>query len=206
MIETSDETSLDPRIRRTRKLLQDSLSALLESKSFSDLSITDICKQADIARVTFYQHYENKEALLVASVADFFTGLYKTVDQDALDRYLETGEAGAINSTRQVNSAEPTQMKLISVALQYTGDAVRKLAISSFLETYSQHETALDERETQVLATFYVGGILTLLEHFLSGQVAISRAEFQTATLTLLRTLRQGAVQSNILHGLGLES
>ncbi len=194
------ESSLDPRIRRSRKLLQNALSTLLATKSFGDLSVTDICKQADIARVTFYQHYDSKEALLVASVTDFFASLYQSLDQSVLDRYLETGEMGVFQPDRPMGLAEPHQVKLIAIALEHAGGAVRKLAIASFLETYSKRETELTEQEIQVLATFYVSGMLTLFEQFLSGQLAITQAELQTATLTLLRALRQGAIQSSILR------
>lgn len=200
MSKHSVDLPLDPRIRRTRTLLQDSLIVLLEEKSFSDLSITDICKQADIARVTFYQHYENKEALLLATVTDFFASLYQTVDHDALDQYLETGDRGLWHSIRPMNAANPPQVRLIRVALQYVGAEVRQLTIASFLENYAQRETELDDKEIQVLAAFYIGGMLTLLEQFLSGQLPISQTEFQATTLTLLRLLRQGAVQSSLLR------
>ncbi|MGB7414248.1 MAG: TetR/AcrR family transcriptional regulator [Thermosynechococcaceae cyanobacterium] len=201
MSEHSTETSQDPRVRRTRRLLQEALTTLLESKSFSDISITDICKQADIARVTFYQHYESREALLLASVTDFFASLHQTIDQDALDLYLEAGDMGAFRSTHQPSLVDPDQVRLVRVALQSVGAAVRKLTLASFLETYSRRETELTEKEIQVLATFYVGGMLTLMEQFLSGQLAISQVELQTATLTLLRASRQGVLQSNILLG-----
>ncbi|MEL6779501.1 MAG: TetR/AcrR family transcriptional regulator [Cyanobacteria bacterium J06597_16] len=192
----------DPRVRRTRRLLQDSLNTLLESKSFCDLSITDICKQADIARVTFYQHYDSKDTLLLASVAEFFSSLPQAMDPDALDLYFETGDMSPLMSLPQIASANSSRVRLIKVSLQYVGGAVRKLMLASFLENfkaYSQRKTDLNEKEVQVLATFYVGGMLTLLEQFLSDQLDISQAELQVATLTFLRILRQGAIQSSIL-------
>ncbi|GJM41153.1 MAG: hypothetical protein DHS20C20_14350 [Ardenticatenaceae bacterium] len=199
MSEQLIKTQQDPRIRRTRMLLQSALTTLLTTKSFSDISITDICNQAEIARVTFYQHYESKEALLLAEVADFFTSMYQAVDQDALNHFFETGEMGSLISSQQIDLADPNRVRLIGVALQHAGSAVRELTIKSFLETYAQHETELDEQEILVLATFYVGGILTLLEQILNGRLAISPQAFQAAPLTLLRMLRQGAIQSGIL-------
>jgi len=198
------KTPKDRRVRRTRQLLQDALSTLLAQTSFSDLSITDICNQADIARVTFYQHYDSKEALLLTTVTEFFASLHQRINQDMLSQYFETGDVDALNSTQKMGLADPLadprQIRLVNVALQYVGADVRKLMLASFLETYSQQETELSAKEIQVLATFYVGGMLTLMEQFLSGQLAISQAEFQTATIALLRVLRQGIVQSNILQ------
>ena len=55
---------LDPRIRRTRQLLQDALRNLLEQKEFDKISVQDITEAATLNRATFYAHYADKFALL----------------------------------------------------------------------------------------------------------------------------------------------
>jgi AcrR family transcriptional regulator len=55
---------LDPRIRRTRRLLQDALKRLLEEKEFDKITIQDIAEAATLNRATFYAHYPDKFALL----------------------------------------------------------------------------------------------------------------------------------------------
>jgi AcrR family transcriptional regulator len=55
---------LDPRIRRTRQLLQDALRRLLEEKEFDKISVQDITEAAMLNRATFYAHYPDKFALL----------------------------------------------------------------------------------------------------------------------------------------------
>src|SRR5271170_5978363 len=55
---------LDPRIRRTRQLLQDSLHRLLKEKEFDKISVQDITEAATLNRATFYAHYPDKFALL----------------------------------------------------------------------------------------------------------------------------------------------
>ena len=60
----SDCERLDPRIRRTRQLLQDALRNLLEQKEFDKISVQDITEAATVNRATFYAHHEDKFALL----------------------------------------------------------------------------------------------------------------------------------------------
>ncbi len=55
---------LDPRVRRTRQLLQDALRKLLEEKEFDKISVQDITEAATVNRATFYAHYDDKFALL----------------------------------------------------------------------------------------------------------------------------------------------
>jgi AcrR family transcriptional regulator len=51
---------LDPRVRRTRKLLEEALRALLAEKPFGKISVGDIAERATVNRATFYAHFEDK--------------------------------------------------------------------------------------------------------------------------------------------------
>jgi AcrR family transcriptional regulator len=66
---------LDPRIRRTRQLLQQALGKLLEKKEFDDISIQDIADAATVNRATFYDHYADKFELLACTVGCRFQEL-----------------------------------------------------------------------------------------------------------------------------------
>lgn len=60
--------STDPRILRTRQLLQQALDKLLKQKKFSEISIQDIAEAATLNRATFYDHYPDKFALLACTI------------------------------------------------------------------------------------------------------------------------------------------
>lgn len=62
----------DPRVRRTRKLLQKALEDLLAEKELSDISVQDIAERADVNRATFYAHFDDKFALLNYSIKERF--------------------------------------------------------------------------------------------------------------------------------------
>jgi len=76
MIEATNEhgveARVDPRIRRTRLLLQQALEKLLETKEFENISVQDIAEEATVNRATFYDHYPDKFALLECLVAQQF--------------------------------------------------------------------------------------------------------------------------------------
>jgi AcrR family transcriptional regulator len=74
MTEATIET-LDPRVRRTRELLQNSLCKLLKEKAFENISIQDIADAATLNRATFYDHYDDKFALLECMVGTRFNEL-----------------------------------------------------------------------------------------------------------------------------------
>jgi AcrR family transcriptional regulator len=68
----SDCEVRDPRMRRTRQLLQGALRTLMQSKSFDEIAVQDIAEAATVNRATFYDHYADKYALLEAMVASGF--------------------------------------------------------------------------------------------------------------------------------------
>jgi AcrR family transcriptional regulator len=59
---------MDPRIRRTRQLLQQALDKLLEERELDQISIQDIADAATVNRATFYDHYTDKFELLACMV------------------------------------------------------------------------------------------------------------------------------------------
>ena len=71
MTEGNCET-LDPRIRRTRLMLQQALEKLLETKEFEQISVHDITAAAMVNRATFYDHYADRFALLECMVGSRF--------------------------------------------------------------------------------------------------------------------------------------
>jgi AcrR family transcriptional regulator len=64
--------TVDPRIRRTRLLLQQALSELLTRKEFDKISVQDIAEAATVNRATFYDHYPDKYALLECMIGTRF--------------------------------------------------------------------------------------------------------------------------------------
>jgi len=66
------ENKLDPRVRRTRQLLEQALLDLLAEHDFQSISVQDITARAGVNRATFYAHFSDKYALLDYSIRQAF--------------------------------------------------------------------------------------------------------------------------------------
>lgn len=71
-------TTGDRRVRRTRNLLHDAFLELILEKGYEKTTIQDILDRADVGRSTFYGHFRDKEALLLAS----FDGIRDQLEHD----------------------------------------------------------------------------------------------------------------------------
>ena len=55
---------LDPRVKRTRSLLEQAFMDLIQEKGFQAVTVQDITERAGVNRATFYAHFADKYALL----------------------------------------------------------------------------------------------------------------------------------------------
>lgn len=54
----------DKRIVKTKRSLKAAMTEMLGKEDFEHISITELCRKAEISRITFYSHYSDKYALL----------------------------------------------------------------------------------------------------------------------------------------------
>lgn len=66
------EEKLDPRVKRTRKLILGAFEQLLTEEGFESISVQDVTARAEINRATFYAHFPDKYALLDYSIGHMF--------------------------------------------------------------------------------------------------------------------------------------
>ena len=71
----------DIRIIKTKKALSKSLCQLLITVPYSQISIVEICNNADVHRATFYNYYKSKD--------DLFVNCVKQVNQNFIDKFYE---------------------------------------------------------------------------------------------------------------------
>ncbi|WP_039837218.1 TetR/AcrR family transcriptional regulator [Paenibacillus sonchi] len=69
---TIKKNEADPRVIRTRRLLQDAFAALLQEKDFESITVRDIAERATVNRTTFYAHFADKFEMLEAKLMESF--------------------------------------------------------------------------------------------------------------------------------------
>src|SRR5512140_1985339 len=113
------QEKLDPRIKRTRALLEDAFMLLLEERGFQAVTVQDITERAGGNRATFYAHFADKYALLDHSIRQ---GCMQEIDKRMLNACHLTPEnlrnliIAVCEFTRAVNShCKPAQPQFESL-------------------------------------------------------------------------------------------
>jgi len=68
---------IDRRVIKSKQALKNALLTLLQHKSFNEITITNIVREADLNRGTFYKHYQYKEEILSELFEDVTVDLTK---------------------------------------------------------------------------------------------------------------------------------
>ena len=82
----------DKRITKTKKSLKTALIEMLDREDFEHVSITELCRKAEVSRITFYSHYNDKYALL----DDIFSDMLQAGTEDYYRRQRENNPRGRL--------------------------------------------------------------------------------------------------------------
>lgn len=70
----------NPSALRSMEWLREALLQLLDEKKYSQITIKDICKRADLSRQTFYQIFDSKEQVMQYHFSKLFQEFAKECD------------------------------------------------------------------------------------------------------------------------------
>lgn len=160
--------------RRTRQKMSDALAELCGEKSYSEITVNDICERAQVYRSTFYRYYDTKDALLRQTEQEY---LEKT---RSLTPSLKDFRADASEEEMQVFLKELTadmeyhrrNAKLCTFLLSPAGDLwFHQKMIESIGATVRRNIASRDkkhtERKTQYMVTYFASGFAATIHEWL---------------------------------------
>lgn len=173
----------DRRARRSRKLLKESLLALMKEKEFSKISVRDVADAADMNRGTFYLHYSGTTDLLQSLEGDLLEEL-----QGLLDAHIQETMAGG--------TVRPVLEPLLDFAVAHRETCAVLFAsseASGFIQSLQQmicrNGAGLvdnwfhpqDAGRTDYLLSFLTWGTIGLLKEWFTQDMALPREELIAA-------------------------
>lgn len=174
------------RVVITKRLLKESLLRLLEEKDVDRITVTELCREAGINRVTFYRHYQIPRDVLLEIGKDLYHGMKQTVRIprsaqevkpciDQMCAYMEQ-HAGDLRVLIRCNSDADVAAFVNEIYTEMWGE-VRKLEIAKGL-TYE---------DGKLPALFYAGGSYFILRYWLLGEIHKSPAEIADQVYGLMQ-------------------
>ena len=180
------ERQEEKRIRRTKKLLRQALTRLMQQKDFKSITVTDVVREADINRGTFYAHYrdvydlrERIEAEMIADFRGMIAGL----------RPSETASLQPVLS-RAVDYLEENREIVTALTQVSGGDGFGKKLIG-VLEECRLEGMPFRSVEDVYVARFLATGMVGMLEKWITESQPIPKTEMITLMMRVLAPLLQ---------------
>jgi AcrR family transcriptional regulator len=160
----------DRRVRKSQQALKDAFIALVLESGYEAVTVEDIAERADVARATFYAHFEDKEQLLSVLFHEMITEL--------ADRFTLVADAhGAMRTyiMRELYQHAAQFRDLYLVCLRGAGNGKARVAYRDLIATRAEaifadrfRETGRDTAvPTAVMGRAFAGAHLALLEEWL---------------------------------------
>lgn len=161
--------STDRRVQRTRRALREALMALMIERGWDEISVQDICEQADIGRSTFYMHFSGKEKLLISGFDD--------LHRELRARQAEVDHRGAgplLFARGLIEHAYENQRAFRAVVGKRSGHVVQRQFRELVVGMVKEDLAALAPSGWQLAATvhYVAGAFVELLTWWLSTRPA----------------------------------
>ncbi|MBM7703468.1 TetR/AcrR family transcriptional regulator [Metabacillus iocasae] len=85
---------IDRRIVRTKRMIRDALTDLMEEKGFEAVTVRDLTEKADINRGTFYLHYRDKFDLLEQSEDELLAEIHEFIKETTTEDIVQANLRG----------------------------------------------------------------------------------------------------------------
>lgn len=161
----------DRRINRTKKLLLDALTSIMDKKRLKDISIRELCDYADISRGTFYLHYTDINNMVEKIENELLEGLKESLEKNIhtcielcdvhhilLDIYQYLEHNSIIFEKLFGANGDVTLLNKVK-------DIVREKCFDSSIKEYGDDSTPI----LYYLNSFIVSGIMGIITDWLSG-------------------------------------
>ena len=172
---------MDLRVRMTRKLLTDALSALLIRTPFEDLSVVDICTEAQVHRTTFYKHFEDKNHLL----QNLFDLMFQELDRQSKAFSESDFHAQYVRMGGQILELISKNATFFNLGVFSEGNEIVRSTfhqtmvswLSRHLEAYSKTTRQPFALPVAVLAEYTAGSLSALAMWWLKNNMFVSVGE-----------------------------
>jgi AcrR family transcriptional regulator len=188
---------VDPRVRRTRRMLRDALVSLILQKDFSSISIKDITDKAEVAYITFFRHYDSIDELLMEVLEDGLKELMSRIETLASQSDTSALEAeGKFIFEYIEQQAELFRILFKSQSIS----RIRKKIIKNIAIVFQKSCLPLTKLNNQttidITSNHIATSLLSLIEWWLENKMKPSPAEMGKVYKNLIIDSTVGAVKS----------
>lgn len=175
---------MNKRNEKTKRLISIAFYSLLLKRRFDDITISDICKKANVSRMSFYRHYNSKEDIFVVfsdeRFAEFFDDVVRR-QEPTLEAFINSLFVYFKTYSRQILIL--VQSKKENILVEQFKSYCRYLFSGSHIKNFS-----IDKNNSQSI-TFFATGLCYTLLHWVENGL---QPDINTISKEVIKLLTKG--------------
>jgi AcrR family transcriptional regulator len=188
---------VDPRVKRTRRLLRDALVSLMLEKDFASISIKEITERAEVAYITFFRHYESLDQLLMEILDDGLGEL-----QEHIETLAKQSETSALETEGRLifeyigQKADLFRILFKSQSVTRVRKKVVRNIAAIFQKSCQPLARSGNQTATAILSNHIATSLLSLIEWWLDNNLKPTPDQMGKVYKSLIIDSTVGAVSS----------
>ena len=168
-----EEKKSDRRTKYTKMVIKQALLDLLVENTLNKITVTDICKQAEINRGTFYSYYCDPYDLLSQIEDEFFLEIKEVLEKS---RILDNDYAFLVKILEYISKNSALCRIILDGDKQFLQKLV-KLAHDKSISEYQAFASGSTSDELELVYTFISNGIVGIIQFWLQNDLKQSPRE-----------------------------
>jgi len=146
------------RVRMTKKMIWQAFFELLESRPLDKITVTDLCRQADVNRSTFYAYYDGIDTMIREGEDLVIERLTADLPQGAAN---EAALAARIEAA--LENIRRNQPLCRALLINWDSDSFNRRLVSALIDS----RIVANTEQSHYACTYYVNGIVGILRKWL---------------------------------------
>ncbi len=161
------EEKLDRRVKYTKMVLKQSLLELMKGKPIGKITVTDICRAADVNRNTFYMHYASPYDLLSQIQDELFLEIRRSIEK-------LSGRETVPDLLTEICRAIADNGELCKTVISEHGDKaflgrVLNIARAESIAEWEKRKKGTSREVLEMMYVFTASGSIAIIEEWLRG-------------------------------------
>lgn len=164
------------RVKITKKIIRDTLVDMIGEMSINKITVSSLCKRAEINRSTFYNYYSDIYDLLKKMEDEIFTEIKEDIKKHELDENRSFADAKHMLEKIKENK------KLYSILAENYNDKeffkkIKDIGKSICISKWKHMNPKLEDKYLEALYIVYSNGYFNLMLEWLNGNLDISETD-----------------------------
>jgi AcrR family transcriptional regulator len=169
VILNEEDKCMNRQVPKTKNVIFDALLKKMNEKPYHEITIVEITEEADVARLSFYRHFNSKEDIILYKFKDIISKMVRKISVDTINAPKEI-----LDLILSIVDGYKSIFKLIIKQNLY-GLIVQ--SFSSDIRLLTKKITRLKDSDFHLL-TFYEGALVNLIIDWISSESELSKDEY----------------------------